>query len=122
MSIQVYFALHIFAILLLFLGLGARTAQALDGGEPRKGKLLATVSHGLGLFLILLAGFGMLARMGITWPWPHWVIVKVAIWVILGVLVVVPKRVPNLSVLVWIVFALLGLVAAYAAKYKAVVF
>ena len=77
-----YLLLHIAGLVLLTLSLGGMLMHRQSGTGDRP-KMLA-IFHGVGLFLILLAGFGMLARLGITWPWPGWVYVKVLLFVILG--------------------------------------
>jgi hypothetical protein len=41
------------------------------------------ITHGLGLLLVLVAGFGMLAKLGIHGV-PTWAALKLIIWVALG--------------------------------------
>lgn len=124
-----YKLVHILGILLLFLSLGGRVHQAAveagggaDGRAPsrRRGAKALAVTHGVGLFLILLGGFGMMARIGITHglSWPGWLWGKVAIWVSLGAMIVLPFRFPALARPLWLLVPLLGGAAAYLALFK----
>ena len=65
LSVAAYKVVHIFGVLLLFVALGA----ALGDGSRRR---LASMTHGIGLLIVLIAGFGALARLGIHSPgsWP----------------------------------------------------
>ncbi len=72
---------------------------------------------GIGLFLILLGGFGLLARVYQN-QWYPWVILKLVIWVILGGLIALINRKPGLSKVWYWVTLFLGLTAAWAAYFK----
>ncbi len=76
--------------------------------------------HGLGVFLILLGGFGMLARLGIVrgTSWPGWVWAKVAIWAVLSAAAFLPYRFPALARPILVLLPVLGGIAAYMAIYK----
>jgi hypothetical protein len=60
----------------------------------------------------------MLARLGIHWPWPGWVLVKVVIWIILGALGAVAARKTTLAQPLWWMTIVLGGLAAYVAGNK----
>jgi hypothetical protein len=62
---------------------------------------------------MLVAGFGMLARLQIHWPWPTWVIAKVVIWVALAALPMLARR-RRLPALAWVVL-IAGLATGAAA-------
>ena len=64
---------------------GARPDAFEDPWRKRLGIL-----HGLSLFLVLLGGFGMLARLGLGLG--GWVWAKLAIWVAFGGLIAVARR------------------------------
>jgi hypothetical protein len=120
-SLGVYRLLHIFGILLVFLALGGLALHAANGGtkSTNRARALVAATHGLGLFIILLGGFGMLARLGIGHAgFPGWVWGKLAIWVVLGGLFMLPYRFPALARPVWILVPVLGILAAYMALYK----
>ena len=109
--------IHLSGVALVLLGLGASAMHARLGGEPRARKL-AAASHGAGLLLVLVAGFGAMARLQIHWPWPAWVYGKAVIWLVLGGLPALMKKKPALAVpLFWVTFALF-VVAAWLAVMK----
>jgi hypothetical protein len=70
------------------------------------------------MVLVLLGGFGMLARLGIHWPWPGWVLGKVIIWIILGGIIALIYRLPHVGKALWYIVLLLGTLAAYLAIMK----
>ena len=39
-----------------------------------------------------VAGFGMLARMQIHWPWPGYIVAKVGVWVVIGILPILVRK------------------------------
>jgi len=122
-SYQTYLLVHIFGILLVFLALGGRATHAASGGTrrgPDGSSRLTAATHGVGLFLILLGGFGLLARIGVQHglDWPGWVWTKMAIWLALGVALALPYRFPALARPLWVLLPILGLTAAYMAVFK----
>jgi hypothetical protein len=76
------------------------------------------ITHGIGMVLVLVGGFGMLARLGIFWPWPGWIVGKIIIWLVFGVLIAVIGRVPALAKPLWWITIALGAIAAYLALNK----
>ena len=68
---------------------------------------------GIGLFLTLLGGFGMLAKDKTIGHTEWWLIYKVAVWLCLGASIVIFKRKPDLATPMKAVLALLMLGAAY---------
>ena len=61
---QVYKLVHLFGIFLTLISLGGMYLHAMNGGtkETNASRKLSAIGHGVGLFLVLLGGFGMLAR------------------------------------------------------------
>jgi len=121
MSYEFYKVLHVLGILLLFVALGGVTLHAWNGGtkEGNQGRRAAAAMHGLGLFLILLAGFGMLARRGfIESGLPGWAWAKLAVWLVAGGIFFLPYRRPQSAKRLYPLLPLLGLVAAYLAVFK----
>lgn len=118
-SLEIYKFVHLLGVLTIFLSLGGVFLFAVNGSErkhPWRKRLLIT--HGLGIFFAVVAGFGMLARMGISWPWPGWIAIKLAIWVIFAVLPTVIIRMPSWAKSLWWLVILLGGGAAYLAGQK----
>ncbi len=79
---EVYKVAHLVGLAVLFAALGGLlfAARDVDGKPPRA----LLVLHGVGVVLMLVGGFGLLARNGIQWPWPNWVLVKAGLWVVLA--------------------------------------
>ncbi|MEE2786350.1 MAG: hypothetical protein VX589_03360 [Myxococcota bacterium] len=116
-AIQIYKVIHLVGIGMLYTALGGATLNAILDGEKKHGaRRMVMVTHGLGMFLILLGGFGMLHRGG--YGWPAWAIAKMVIWVVLGGAVAMLYRNPTLNRLVWWLGILLLGGAAYMAIMK----
>jgi hypothetical protein len=121
MSLLAYKILHIIGAFLLLAALGALTLRQADGGRPGgPPSKLASISHGIALLLILVSGFGMLARLGIMhdWRFPAWIWLKLIIWLLMGAALVAIRRLPRYAALLWWLFPLLGGLAAYLALFK----
>ncbi|MDH3426898.1 MAG: hypothetical protein OEM23_00555 [Gemmatimonadota bacterium] len=121
MSADLYWYLHILGVALLVLAIGGVTLHAMSGGTKHTsgGRAVAAASHGLGSVLILVAGFGMLARLDLmATGMPNWVWAKLIIWFGIGTLFMVPYRKPELSKLVWFVTAALVLAAGFMGHAK----
>ena len=122
-SYQVYKVVHIIGIILLMAGLGAAISYALAASAPGlvAPRRLIGAFHGTGAFLILLGGFGMLARLGIMQggaSFPGWLWVKLVIWALLVAALIVARRRPSLVRPVLFSLPVLGGLAAYMAIYK----
>lgn len=120
MSYGFYKVLHLVSIMALYLALGAMIFHMMSGGSkkfPKKKFLMIT--HGVALFFILLAGFGLLARLSIVqMPWPLWVWLKLAVWLSLGGITTLIYRKPKIAATLWVITFVLGGLAAYLANYK----
>jgi hypothetical protein len=113
MSPVFYHYLHLIGVILLFTSVGGMLAVA---GGVTSAKKIVGILHGVGLLVLLIAGFGWLAKSGNVYPKYVWV--KVGIWLVLGILpLIVRKRVvqPAVGVSLGIV---LGAVAAYLGYFK----
>jgi hypothetical protein len=119
-SLAAYKVLHILGVLFTFIALGGLLLASRTSGERVDDRKLAGMLHGIGLVIILITGFGALARLGISNPaiWPMWMWLKVVLWLALGASLVLIKRAPGLRTLLWILLPVLGALAAYAALYK----
>ncbi len=117
MSPLLYRALHITGILLAFTALGGTMLRALAGtrdGAP--GRKLALASHGVAMLLVLVSGFGMLAKLDLGFP--PWVWLKIAIWLVIGASIAVIRRLPAHAAVFWFAIPILGVVAAGLAIFK----
>ncbi len=120
MSVEFYKIMHLVGIMLVFMSLGGLCLHAMNAGtkESNKVRKIVASTHGFGLVLILVAGFGLLAKhqlslMSSAWVWP-----KLLIWLILGGITVLIYRKPTSAKILWGLLPLLGLVAAYLAIAK----
>lgn len=119
-SYQLYKVVHIFGLLLTFMSLGALFLHVHNGGDKasNRGRALVAASHGIGLFLVLLGGFGMLARLKLDFVAVPWVHAKLLIWLLLGGILALPYRVPAAAKALWVTVPVLGGLAAWLAVYK----
>jgi hypothetical protein len=120
LSYEIYKLLHLFGIIMLFVSIGGVMLYALNGGTKADNtwRKTAAITHGIGLVFILVAGFGLLARVGISWPWPGWVFVKLIIWLVLGGVTGLIYKLGPTGKGLWYVVILLGVIAAYMAIFK----
>ncbi|MDX1502117.1 MAG: hypothetical protein R3325_07125 [Thermoanaerobaculia bacterium] len=119
MSYETYKLFHVLGMLLIFFGLGGVAVHAAGGGQRDDNPLRKALgaAHGVGLLLLLVAGFGMLARLQLSFA-SGWLWAKIAIWLVLGFATMLPYRSRSLARWSVVIFPLLGLAAAYLARFK----
>src|SRR4051812_47914796 len=114
MSYEFYRVLHLLGIFMVLLAMGAVTFHVTAGGtkanNPRRALLAAT--HGLGVLITLIAGFGLLARLGISADVPLWAWMKLGIWLVFGVGMTLVYRMPSAAKVLWFIWILLAVAAA----------
>ena len=107
-----------------FLAVFAATAHTADiaartegiAGAEQKVRKLVLAGHGIGLFVILFAGFGLLAKIG-AWV-DTWVLGKLVIWFLLGAAPFVIRKARGAAGWIfWLLPVIAGL-AAWLALYK----
>jgi hypothetical protein len=120
MSHSFYKILHVFGIAMILVALGRVFVHAANTSEKRANVIrrLVLTLHGLGSFLILFAGFGLLAKLGETSGFPGWLWPKLAIWATLSAAIAFPYRSQLAAKLLIIITPLLVLVAALFAVLK----
>jgi len=120
----VYKVVHYTGIFLLLTALvstlsrvAARASAGAEGRDPWARRLMA--AHGGALFLILLGGFGMLARLDATGGMglPGWIWIKLGIWLALGA-AVAGRRSPVLASRVLVAAPILAVLAGIVALTK----
>ena len=117
MSYEVYKVLHVAAIMAMFASLGGLAViGSLADANPQLRKLFS-IAHGVSLLIVLVAGFGLLARLGVSGGFPGWVYLKLAIWLVLGGSLVALKRLHRSEMVLWALPAI-GALAAGIAIYK----
>lgn len=115
MSYEFYKVLHIIGLACLLLGFGLGLAYFLlaKNGAPKALRIWTFALHGVGLAIMLVAGFGLLARLNMARDMPTWVYGKLFIWFVLALLISLVKRRPQwFPVLSVVIVALVG----YATK------
>ena len=121
MPYEIYKVLHLLGIFLLFSALGGSAMLGIRGGaddQVRPYRKLLAATHGVALLVIFVAGFGLMARLGIMTGWPLWIWVKLGVWLVLGGAMAFVRRKPELG-RAWIVIVpVVGAVAAYMAITK----
>jgi hypothetical protein len=103
MPYTTYQIIHLIGLAALAIGTGGMMAN----GNNRK---LFAIWQGIGLLVVLVAGFGMLAKghMGM----PHFAIVKSVLWVVVAALPVILRKLKApLSVAILVLLTLVGILA-----------
>ncbi len=121
MSYSFYNLLHVFGIALLIVSIGGICVHAASGGDKQSNTVhrLTLAMHGLGALLILVAGFGLLAKIGDQQSgFPLWVWPKLLIWIVLAGIIAIPYRKPAAAKTVFVLVPLLVLLSAYFALFK----
>lgn len=122
MSYNFYIILHVTGIAFTFTALGgaamANAARIAKGDNPARAMIAA--GHGVGLLLIFVSGFGLMAKIGMMHggAWPAWIIVKLLIWLLAGALIVPLLRKPGVGKIALVILPLVVTVAAWFAKEK----
>lgn len=121
-SREFYEVLHIIGIALMFVAIGGVAVHAANGGTKADSQTrkLVSIGHGVGALLVLVGGFGMLARIGFQHggSFPGWLWIKIAVLAILSAIVLIPYRKPALARPFFVLLPLLAGVAVYMALYK----
>ena len=103
MDYNFYKITHLIGISVLALGVGGMMA----GGEKRK---TFAMLQGIGLLVMLVTGFGLLAKLGLGYP--HFAMVKTALWLLIAMLPVIFRKLKTpLPVCILISLTLVGIMA-----------
>ncbi len=99
------------------MALGGAALHAMSGSTRTAdpGRKWVAITHGIGLLIVLVAGFGLLARLGISHggDWPIWVWMKLGIWLVLGAMTALIGRNPRHARFFWVGIPILAALAAY---------
>lgn len=112
MSPAFYHVAHLVGLILLFVGFGG-----MAGGYSKSAMKL----HGIGLLILLVAGFGLIAKLQLSYKAPF-IIAKFVIFLLLGALPVLLKRKVLSGCVVLSIAVVLGTCAAYLGYVKALPF
>jgi len=118
MPTEVYKLLHLLGLIMSMVAVGGLALHGINGGDrdTNKARGLASSTHGIGMLLLLVGGFGMLAKMG--GGFPPWVAIKLVIWLLLGAAIMPLMRKPEMGRLMWMAVPLLAIIAATVGLYK----
>ena len=116
-----YRVLHLVGVILVFLSLGGALALVANGvsKDQNEWRKRIAISHGIGLVLLLVAGFGMLARLGIGGNLPAWAWIKLLIWLLMGASLTLAYKLTKKGDLIWYSAITLGALAALLGVTKA---
>ena len=121
MSYSFYNWLHIFSLLGVFTCLGAISIYVAGGGlrEHFPFRRALGMTHGLGMLISFVAGFGLMTRGGYSFSENPWLFAKLGIWLLLGLSPFFVWRVrgPGAQRLFW-VFIGMGILGSYLAIFK----
>ena len=100
-SYQIYKFLHVAAVVAFMFSLGSLALVYTSSEQPHPYKKLASIFNGVALLVIFVAGFGLLARLGVSFPWPGWIFIKILVWLVLGATLALFKRMPGSMRMMW---------------------
>ncbi len=119
MSYEFYKMMHLLGLVLLFSGLVGLLTVKMSGGKVEGStKSLVYASHGLGLVLLLVGGFGLVARLQLAQNMPSWVYVKLAVWLFMGGAIGLVKRKGHIGWPIFLTLTFVFLIATYFAVMK----
>ena len=119
MPFELYKVAHLFGLFLVFSSTGALALHVAQGGtraDLQRGLVFGT--HGIGLLIVLISGFGMLGKLGLMAAFPGWAVGKLVLWLIVGGIVAVPLRAPASARPLWFVLPTLGAIGGWLALSK----
>lgn len=116
MSYEFYKILHLSGLFIAFTALAGALGIAVAGGNDAVRKKLG-MAHGIGLLVAFVAGFGMHAKLHIE-GMPGWFVAKIALWLLLGALVIVPRRAADRATLAFVALPILGILGTWLAIQK----
>jgi len=97
MSEHLYKILHILSVIIIFTSIGGMIAiVSSKEGSPGLKKLFSAL-HGVGLLIALIAGFGLMAKLGLNMADNGWITLKIVIWLTVGALLSLIKKKPAMA-------------------------
>ena len=91
-SYELYKVIHLVGVVALFAALGGAALLVIHGGAASgtPARRATALLHAAGLLLVLVAGFGLVARLDLfTGGMPMWVAGKLVVWFLAGIALIV---------------------------------
>ena len=117
MDVDIYRIMHLIGWFMVYTSLGGFVMLARTSDTAKPNRMLVGITHGVGMLLALVGGFGMMAKLGLM-SFPLFIIIKIVLWLVVGASPAVMRRMPNLAVIWWFTVLGLALVAAVLGRYK----
>ena len=119
MSYNFYLFLHISGLILMVSALfGAIVYGHATEVLSIKWRKAFGMMHGIGLMIMFIAGFGLLARLQLPFPFPGWVWVKIVLWFIIAFLISFAFKAKLPSRQLWIIALAVLILSAGLAVFK----
>ena len=118
MNEEFYRIAHLTGVFLTIMSLSGLCvfASVADKDGKKLWRRMLTALHGIGLLVVLIAGFGLMVKLKVDSPWPSFIWIKIVVWLLMGGIVVLIKRAPRLALPWWWISLALATAAAWAAK------
>ena len=120
LDILTYKWIHLVGLFLVWTALGGAVFHGLNGGtrDTNTRRKLIGITHGIGMFVLLLGGFGALAKMGMTQGLPGWVMAKLVVWLLIGAMLPLANRFPKAGMAFFLALPAVGAIGAWLAIWK----
>jgi hypothetical protein len=115
MTLDTYRILHLTGLIVMFFGLGGMLSYLARGQKAPK---LYPILQGIGLLGLAVAGFGAAGVQHYMSSMPGWLIAKMGVWVLIGVLPFLSRRGFVPVPIAWLVALGLGCLAIWLAIAK----
>ena len=116
MSAQFYTIVHFVGMAMLLLSIGAMISFS-SSNSNKKAHLM--LMHGVALLLIAVSGFGLIAKLNVAIS--IWLIMKILIWVIFGMLASLVFKIKQRLFLYFAIPLLVGLAAYFASMLQNII-
>lgn len=93
-------------------------ARSGGGDLPKAVRIFLSATHGVGVLVVLVSGFGLAARLGLVQGLPNWIYIKLVLWLILGGSIVLAKRKSQWALGLYFLWLLIGALGASMAITK----
>jgi hypothetical protein len=110
--------IHLTGLTLTVMGLAGVLASRAASEAVFKKRWIFHASHGVGMLLLVVSGFGLAGLLGLMHPVPGWLKGKLVIWLLAGGAMVLATRLSRFAGVVLIFIAALVLAAAWLAISK----